>query len=266
MAQKSNIVFPPNSVSNPGYNRFETLITIQDIKRRFLFGVKFVDNDGNVIPEVVFQDAVQDAISEFEHDYNLTLTPTTYTEKRDYNLNDYRNWGYLQLNHRPVTQIKSIKLKTGNNSVLTEIPLDWVRLYTETGQVQITPTSGAYTTFNMNGSMWMPHLYGSYSSFPQLFEIEYVAGFEQDKIPRIVNSYIGLNAAIPLLLIAGDLIIGAGISSQSISLDGLSQSVNSTLSAENSGYGGRVREYRQELKETEKILAKYYKGLDFDVS
>ena len=265
MAQQSNIVFPPNSISNPGYNRFETLLTTQDIKRRYLFGVEFIDNQGNGMEEVVYQDAILDAISDFEHTFNLTLTPTTYIERRDYIWADYRNFGMLQLNHCPVIQVKSVKVKINNTDTLSELPLDWVRVYSESGKIQITPTQGSFGTFNINSSGYVPSIFGSTGNFPQLFEVTYVAGFEQNKIPRFINSYIGLNAAIPLLLIAGDLIIGAGISSQSISLDGLSQSVNSTLSAENNGYGGRIKVYKEELKETTKLINKYYSRVPFTV-
>ncbi len=55
-------------------------------------------------------------------------------------------------------------------------------------------------------------------------------------------------AAIPILHRAGDLIAGAGIASRSTSLDGLSESVNTTSSATNSGYGAFVGNLQKEIK------------------
>ena len=46
------------------------------------------------------------------------------------------------------------------------------------------------------------------------------------------------------------LIIGAGIANQSLSIDGLSQSIGTTSSAENSGYSARIKSYQTEIKET----------------
>lgn len=259
MVDQINKIFPPNSVSNPGFLRHETLLTPTEMRKRFLFGVEFKDANGNELEDSVFQDAIGDGISTFEHEFGITVNPTTYTEPYDYRFEDYNNYCYLQLNHRPVIEVKGVNLKIANNVVLSPFPLDWVQLYKDTGQIQLVPTIGSIGQFNILGGL--PYTWCIRRNYPQMLEIEYVAGFEQDRIPKIVNSYIGMNAAISLLIIAGDLIIGPGISSQSISFDGLSQSLNSTLSAENSGYGGRIREYLKELKDCERIIRKFYCGL-----
>lgn len=67
-------------------------------------------------------------------------------------------------------------------------------------------------------------------------------------IPDDLRECIGLRASMLALDVAGDLIIGAGIASQSTSMDGLSQSIGSTSSATNSGYGARVLQFERELK------------------
>lgn len=58
---------------------------------------------------------------------------------------------------------------------------------------------------------------------------------------QLVASYLPLN-------IAGDLIAGAGISQQHVGIDGLSQTISTTSSATNAGYGARLRAYERELK------------------
>jgi len=65
--------------------------------------------------------------------------------------------------------------------------------------------------------------------------------------PSILDA-IGLLASILPLDTAGDLIAGAGIASKSISLDGISQTINTTSSATNSGYGARGLSYQKRLK------------------
>ena len=66
--------------------------------------------------------------------------------------------------------------------------------------------------------------------------------------PQIFEDAVGLAASLLLLDTAGDLIVGAGIASKSISMDALSQSIATTSSATNSGYGARALAYGKRLK------------------
>lgn len=77
-------------------------------------------------------------------------------------------------------------------------------------------------------------------------------------IPHTMTQAIGYMAALLPLHTAGDLIAGAGIASQSISLDGLSTSINTTSSATNSGYGARVIAYKKELDALLKNLSRQW--------
>lgn len=71
-----------------------------------------------------------------------------------------------------------------------------------------------------------------------------------------------LTAAMMPLDIAGDLIAGAGIASISTSMDGLSQNINTTSSATNSGYGARVIQFRNELKALMSALRAKFKKMN----
>jgi hypothetical protein len=68
-----------------------------------------------------------------------------------------------------------------------------------------------------------------------------------DYDPAIMDMICIISAMLPLDA-AGDLIAGAGIANFSLSMDGLSESVGTTSSATNSGYGARVIQYRDRLK------------------
>jgi hypothetical protein len=67
-----------------------------------------------------------------------------------------------------------------------------------------------------------------------------------DSIPDDIKQLILIIAAMMPLAVAGDLIVGAGIASISTSMDGLSQNINTTSSATNSGYGARILELRKQ--------------------
>ena len=71
---------------------------------------------------------------------------------------------------------------------------------------------------------------------------------------------IGKTAAINIFHIAGDLILGAGIASFSLGVDGLSQSISSTSSATNAGYGARILGYQDDIKKMMPILQAKYGG------
>jgi len=61
--------------------------------------------------------------------------------------------------------------------------------------------------------------------------------------------------------VLGDLISGAGIAAKSLSIDGLSQSISTTSSATNSGYGARILSYQKRITKELKTIRSFYKGV-----
>ena len=79
--------------------------------------------------------------------------------------------------------------------------------------------------------------------------------------PLIERAILLLASLLPLN-IAGDLIAGAGVASQSISIDSLSQSLSTTASATSAGYGARLIAFNDELKKTTKKLRSNYTAMN----
>mgnify|MGYP000160127553 FL=1 len=77
-------------------------------------------------------------------------------------------------------------------------------------------------------------------------------------MPMDLINLTGKLATFGPLGIAGDLILGAGIAAQSIGVDGLSQSISSTSSATNAGYGARILQYQKEIADSVKKLKLVY--------
>ena len=84
-------------------------------------------------------------------------------------------------------------------------------------------------------------------------------------LPSDIRTLIGLKAALPILDVAGDLLVGAGIASVSIGTDGLHSSVNTTSSATNSGFGARRLAYEREIKSLLPAIKARYKIMQFGV-
>lgn len=272
MPISTNKVFPPNSTSNPGYRRFTTFPTLADIKKDFLHGVDLKDDKGNEFPDSVIESYVFAAISEVEHQLNITVTPTQYTDKKDYIDTDYQNFGFIKLDHRPIIYDKTsypitISVNLIKDSTVINFPDEWIRVYSASGQIHITPTTGTLGTFNISQSGFLPQIFSVKRDYPQLFTITYTAGFENSKVPYMIYRLIGLLTAIKLLAVAGELVLGAGIANQSISLDGLSQSIGSTASAMYGAYAARIEVYNKEISTLYKIADNFYNGgLRFQVS
>lgn len=87
--------------------------------------------------------------------------------------------------------------------------------------------------------------------------------WEVDTMPPELIRAIALKSSNVVLNIAGDLIAGAGIAQLSTSMDGLSQSIATTASATNAGYGARILQYERELKELMGTLKATYRALNF---
>jgi hypothetical protein len=96
---------------------------------------------------------------------------------------------------------------------------------------------------------------------PNYWYVQYETGFPLDKIPADLMNLIGMLASIPLLAISGDLIL-QGMSSNSLSIDGLSQSVSAPSTG---AYGARINEYRKSIDLTIERIRMTYSGINFSV-
>jgi hypothetical protein len=173
------------------------------------------------------------------------------------------NWNYVQLDFYPIINIEKWDVIFPANSTLFTYPNEWIRIDKDKGVLRLFPDEGNIPQWVAN-TKFLPYLIPGYSQVPHMYEIHYNAGFSYDQIPFIINDAVGLIASMLPLDTAGDLIVGAGIASSSISLDGLSQSVGTTSSATNAGYGARMLSYKNRLKERMTTLRNYYKGIIFD--
>ena len=255
--------------------RTEAMITPKLLKERFLFGVELVDNKGNQMPDKTLQDYIDIATSMLEHDLDINIVPVTFAgnpleggdaEEKDYQANDYWQWGYFQLNNLPVVEVLEVRAVYPNANILS-YPKEWFKLQPHDGILRLIPSAGTLSQFAVDvGGQYFPEIFRSNGHVPLVWQIDYTAGFQDGKIPMDVNAAIGMIAGIMALNIAGDLIAGAGIATKSISLDGLSQSISTTSSATNAGYGARLIQYDKQIKSDLATLKNYYLGLQLVVA
>lgn len=257
------------------FGKREPLLTVEMFKRRFLHGVDLRDADGNELEDQAIQDYIDIAIDYIQHELNCPILEKEYTYYEDYMLQNYKQFAFMQLPIYPLIAVDKVTLTFGydedvdaaitpsNPALGVEFPKNWYKVYASSGQLQLLPTVATVNSLILRGSGYtMRALRGDY--LPQILKIEYRAGFGTNEIPVLINQAIGLMAGIYVLQVLGD--IGpsgaAGLSSQSVSLDGMSQSLSSAISATNNLFGATILKYTDLLnKQVLKVLKRKYKRI-----
>lgn len=230
------------------------LISAADLRSRFFHGVTIRNARGEELSDTVFEFYIAAAQSQLTNYLGITLVPTTVVdESHAYNRLDFRQYAFLTLRKGPVMSVESVNIRwQGNNGPQIQFPVEWASWNPASYQPRLNLVPGA-TTYSgamiMSGGLFLPMLArGVLSYVPDVFRVSYTAGMSVDDIDQDVILALGLMASIGPFNIAGDLIAGAGIASKSMSIPGLSQSISTTSSATNSGYGSRIGQYNEQLK------------------
>lgn len=238
---------------------------------RIIFGIPLYDSDGNPFPEDLKQSYLDSAIDWAEMMLNICIKPRWIEERHDYLLSDYQNWGFLKTWKKPILEVETLEMFYGNRSMF-QIPQDWLRVSGISGQVQIFPSSGSSggMIITASGGLVTPLLSGNIGYAPQMWKIKYRAGLEepgedgiitQNMIHPLLKEVIYKKMAANIMGVWGDLVIGAGIANQSISIDGLSQSIGTTQSAMFGGASARINQLNEDIDKALPVLQSYYNGL-----
>lgn len=230
-------------------------ITPDELRTDYLFGLGLTDDEDEPYPDSLYDRYIRAAVASLEGKLDILLAPRDFTgddaERHDWDREDAAQWSLLHLYHLPVIEVLRVRyMFPGGPEEGFEFPKSWIAIEKHSGRLTLRPGQGSITQWllSFNGGNLALMNYGGASWFPELIRVDYRAGYRRDDIPADALHAIGMMASIPVLAIAGDLIAGAGVASKSLSIDGLSQSIATTSSATNSGYGARIIEYRNELK------------------
>jgi len=224
-----------------------------------------IEFDDDKLTDQAIQFYIDSAISRAELLLNISIRPKTIeNETYDYRMEEWMGgYGYVQLNTRPAIEVTAMEINV-ITSVIT-IPKEWVQLKKKSAQINLIPYYGMLASSNIGNQMllFMP-LMSSTNYIPQILRVSYKGGIADDEdAPDLLAQLIGMNAAIGVLNVLGEIALGgqAALAGYSIGIDGLSQSVSTTASAENHAYSARVRMYEKEMIELTKSLRQYYYGL-----
>lgn len=246
----------------------DLVITPDQLKKIFLFGVDLTDDDGTPYPDELFEFYIKSAQQWFETQIGgLKLCEQDFVERHDYRLQDYIQYSFIKLFKYPCQEVSKVSVQFPLSTNLLEFDPTWYRVDSVGGHVNLFPTQGTFSSILLSqGGSYIPLLYSGIEFVPHVLNIEYTAGFKKGEIPHNILNIIGMKASLGPLNIAGDLIAGAGIATKSVGIDGISQSIGTTASATNAGYGARIIQYDKQIKDEISSLKNYFLGLQMVVS
>lgn len=260
------------------------ILSIEELKTFYLFGIDLTDDRGVEMPDKLFAHYIKVAVDQLETRIQIKIKRQVYTQERhDFIRDDYDKYIWTHLHHYPVISIEDVRLVLPGEQVVQVFEKEWFHPERHSGQLQLVPGTGTAGSILLGASgAWIPFIYGNNKFIPDAFRVSYTAGFGRppnssidfpigsnppsasnidpdfDTVPQLIKDAVGKMASFGPFNIAGDLLGGAGIASQSIGIDGLSQSFATTSSATNAGFGARLIQYQKELKEDIAQLRRTY--------
>lgn len=242
------------------------VISVAELWELFLYGIKIQGGEGSNFSDESMRFYLVAAQREIENYYNLKFIKQLADQTITYYRTDYwQTFPILQTNYPVREPLSMIGMLNKMEQIV--YPQGWLFCEYDTlmGQgkrrISVVPT-GSSTRGNaeiiltgITSQVGMQR----FNMIPDYWRIQYITGWDVDQMPMDLINVVGMVASFGPLGIAGDLILGsAGIASQSLSIDGLSQSISTTASATNAGYGARIIQYEKQIKETTNRLKLVY--------
>ena len=258
---------PFNATTQAPFNDAEQLLTVEQLKSRYLIGLlnengDLVDYKGHVIPKDTMQHHLNASLSYLEHKLDLIILERTFVEDYDYRAVDYTSFNMIPLKKRPGIEVVELKARFPNNKDLVTYPKEWYVLEKESSQLQLSPVEGTFSGLIVTqGGSYVPLIYGTRDYWPHMFHVTYRAGFCADQIPIVINDMIGMQTAIRMFEILGDVLFGPGIMSENVGIDGASVSKSLANSQKYALFSGRITSYKEQMKEYIETTKKYYSGI-----
>lgn len=276
-------------ICNSAKDTTPTALSIEDFKLKYLYGLP-LEKDGQSIPDEVFANAIATSCERVENLLNLKLARTVISEEKDFHYDDWVNWSYVKATY-PVVCPLGLDGYLGTTKQ-AKYPRQWLtarattdgKLYSRILYMvpAYSAALGNQNSIVVSGIIPSVNWFASYRGngrIPCYWTLKYVTGW--NKIPLEIVDVIGKIATLQIIPMLNDILqgnsnsniagsgLGWGLSSKSISIDGLSQSVSSTAPSEGV-FGARVKQYQLELGSTDgsqggqiKELIDFYKDINW---
>lgn len=263
-----------NTVDN--YTLADYGLTVDAVKLNH-FGIDVTDpRTGEYLPDAFYESKIEAAVAQAEKMLDIVILPRVIqSEHHDYYRNDFSSFMFIKAYRKPILQLENVQLEYGGSMVFS-YPSKWWRLNHLGGSLEMLPSymlageqgalnlATAYSGYPMIAGV--PYLVGNEFA-PQMFHMDYVAGMlppARRGVTQVWEMHPDLwNMIIKMALREvfeqwGRLIIGAGIANMTISIDGVSQSIDSTQSAMYGGASADIIQLDKDIQALYDGLRSYY--------
>lgn len=244
------------------------------LKENFLQGIPLEDKQGKPLGDGILSRALDIAEDELHTRYGLLWQPTTVvlgpvpTDKYtplpkvitghgpDYEPHAWQGntWSILQLPYYPIVRLDYLGLGLGAGAPkeVMSFPAEWHQLDKQHGVLRLFPAWRGTTQAGITS--FMLGVLNSGRVIPQAFRVAYQAGYSNVLSERPWLAWmLGASATVRLLPTLA-LLRGGLISSQSVSVDGLSQSVSLPVSGQTHMYSPYQSSLEAQIKESGKLF------------
>jgi hypothetical protein len=241
-------IFPEKVIdAGGGVKRVEALLSGKQLRQRFMFGLplaspltkeKLSDEDLN--------DYVVRAVNQVELDCKMEISPVVRRHRLAFDPNTYLQFIYLEIPNKPIQKVLRLAIcsasytDTGepnqsaqypSGAEIYKIPSEWIEMgNAPRGILNVNPINPAFSAIGTSTSIaasgaTILQFIGQQGWVPAYWTVECLHGFctEEGEVPVIINELIGEKASMMLIR---NLLPLYRFASQSLGLDGLSQSIN----------------------------------------
>lgn len=180
-------------------------------------------------------------------DWDFVRQPLTYYPR-------FTTWVQVMTPFNRIIRVDNLFGAIGNTRVI-DISLDWIEPAQAGGLIQLVPFNQEIA-FNYLGILWVNAIRGA-AEIPNFWNYDMVVGLRD--CPADVRDLIGKRAAMNAL-IALALAFRPGVGSNSISRDGVSQSVSYLSGGTYGPYTGTIKGLMDTLKELEPKIKRRWAG------
>lgn len=255
------------------YNKNEGLImSPTELSELYLFGIPMCTNDGRRVSVQSIKKAISVSQTKIENLFSIKLNKQVIEENRDYIRQEFMSWGYIKTMY-PINYIDNLEGWINDVCQIT-YPREWLSIKKLESiavyrNIYLIPNTGSKegATMTQNSVIYngiSPHLgWFGQTYIPNYWRCRYITGW--DKIPADLFDFVAKLAALNVLAIVGDVIYGVGLTSISISLDGVSQNTPLSRSAQGGLFSGRIKLYTDQMNNELPTLTSRYRGIPFEV-
>ena len=250
---------------NASFGKNELVLSPMELKQNYLYGIKIQDHSGQDLSEDMYRINIQSAQEEIENLLAIKFRKQETTENVSFFRDEFQQFGFVRLSY-PIQELVSLDGYLGTIRQIS-YPFQWLSQKISDDdknlnrQFYIVPNVGAATTGSLVYNGVIPYIgISSYDQIPNYWTVSYITGF--NKIPRDLLNLVGKLAAVNILVIAGNLVLGKpGVSTMSLGIDGLSQSLGSGISGQSGAFGGQIKQYLADIQMTLSRVQYTYKGI-----